>query len=284
MQDERDLYRVQWPTLRRHLYHLCLERYGSVLLDALCTSGKPVCDLQTAIDSWRQSVLDELTQRARPTAAWPGWRALMPLFGDSERLYRTLAQQAKAICLAQESGKTDVLWNTLQEYFIACRDQLDGARPTRLQVWRRIDRIRHEWQRQRQRQGLGECHDLAELAAYVLSVIEQRALKDAPTTVEGVLSYFYEFDPAYTEPYDEELHGLEAVQKLTNTDWQRDLTRCLAALPADLRQAVEVFFALHPQPVFRTDAEFQRHYGCSRRVMRDRAARALQRLREAMGL
>lgn len=284
MPDERDLYRVQWPTLRRHLHHLCLERHSSVLLDALCASGTAAYDCQTAVDAWRHSVLDELAQRARPTAAWPGWGALMPLFGDSERLYQALAQQSESICLAQNSGKTDVLWKTLTEYFTACRDRLDGARPTRLQVWRRIDRIRHEWQRQRQRQGLGECHDVAELAAHVLSVIEQRALKDAPTTVEGVLSYFYEFDPAYTEPYSEELHGLEAVEALTRSDWQHDLERCLAALPADLRQAVEVCFALCPQPVFHTDAEFQRHYGCSRRTMRGRAARALQRLREAMGL
>lgn len=284
MQDERDLYRVQWPTLRRHLHHLCLERHGSMLLDALCASGKPVCDLQTAVDSWRQSVLGELAQRARPTAAWPGWAALMPLFGDSEHLYRALAQQADAICQADASGKTDVLWNALKEYFTACRDKLDGARPTRLQVWRRIDRIRHELQRQRQRQGLGECHDMAELAAHVLSVIEQRTVKDAPTTVEGVLSYFYEFDRAYTEPYDEELHGLEAVEELTSNDWQRDLTRCLAALPVDLRQAVEVCFTLCPQPVFHTDAEFSKHYGCSPRTMRDRAARALPLLREAMDL
>ena len=62
MPDDRNLYRVQWPTLRRRLHHLCLERYGSVLLDALCTSGKLACDLQTAVDSWRQSVLGELAQ------------------------------------------------------------------------------------------------------------------------------------------------------------------------------------------------------------------------------
>lgn len=284
MQDERDLYRVQWPTLRRHLYRLCLERHGSVLLDALCASGTPMCDLQTAIDSWLQSVLGELARCARPTAAWPGWAALIPLFGDSERLYRVLAQQADAISQADARGKTNVLWNVLKEYFTACRDALDGARPTRLQVWRRIDRIRHELQRQRQRQGLGECYDLAEMVAHVLSVIEQHALKDAPTTVEGVVSYFYEFDPTYTEPYNEELHGMEAVEALTRSDWQHDLERCLVVLPEDLRQAVEACFALRPQPVLRTDAEFQRHYGCSPRTMRDRAARALQRLREAMSL
>ena len=98
------------------------------------------------------------------------------------------------------------------------------------------------------------------------------------------MGYFYEFDPAYTEPYNEELHGLEAIQELTGSDWQHDLARCLAALPADLRQAVEVCFALRPQPVWRSDAEFSRYYGCSRRTMRDRAARALQRLRAAMDL
>ena len=36
MPDERDLYRTQWPTLRRHLHHLCLGRYGSGLLEGLC--------------------------------------------------------------------------------------------------------------------------------------------------------------------------------------------------------------------------------------------------------
>jgi len=284
MQDERDLYRVQWPTLRRHLHHLCLERHGSVLLDTLCASSTPAGDLQAAVDAWRQSVLGELAQHARSTAAWPGWAALMPLFGDSDHLYGALAQCTDSICQADASEKTSVLWNILKEYFTACRDKLDGASPTRLQVWRRIDRIRHELQRQRQRQGLGECQDLAELVAHVLSVIAQRALKDAPTTVEGVLAYFYEFDPAYTEPYNEELHSLEAVEALTRSDWQRDLERCLAVLPADLRQAVEVSFVLRPQPVLRTDEEFQRHYGCSPRTMRDRAARALQRLREAMSL
>ena len=284
MPDERDLYRVQWPTLRRHLHHLCLGHYGSVLLEGLCARDQPACNLQATVDPWRQSILDDLARRAQHPAAWPGWAALVPLFGDSERLYGALAQQAEAICQAHVCGKTDVFWNVLHEYFSACRDALDGARPTRLQVWRQIDRMRHAWQRQRQRQGLGECHDLAELAAHILSVMAQRALKDAPTTVEGVLSYFYEFDPAYTEPYNEELHGLEAVEALTGSDWQHDLARCLAALPGDLRQAVEVCFALRPQPVLRTDAEFSSYYGCSRRTMRDRAARALQRLREAMDL
>jgi DNA-directed RNA polymerase specialized sigma24 family protein len=206
----------------------------------------------------------------------------MPLFGDSEYLYHAIAQHADAICQAYASGRTDVLWNILHACFTACRDELDGARTTRLQVWRRIDRLRHELQRQRQ--GLGECRDLAELATHILSTMEQRALKDAPTTLEGVLSYFYEFDPRYTEPYDEELHGLAAVQELTGSDWQGDLARCLAALPVELRQAVEVRFALQPQPVFHTDTEFRRHYGCSPRTMRDRATRALQRLREAMDL
>jgi hypothetical protein len=211
MPDERDLYRMQWPALRRHLHHLCLGRYGNVLLEKLCTGCHSGRGIQTAVDLWRQGILDELTQRACHTAAWPGWATLIPLFDESVRLYRVIAQQADAICQAHASGKTDVLWNTLHAYFTACRDALDGARTTRLQVWRRIDRIRHEWQRQRQRQGLGECHDLSELTAHVLSVIEQHAFKDAPTTVEGVLSYFYEFDPSYTTPYDEELHGLKAL-------------------------------------------------------------------------
>jgi hypothetical protein len=255
-----------------------------VLLDALCTDGQPARDLQAAVDLWRQGILDELARRARPTAAWPGWAALMPLFGHSEHLYSALTQQAEAICQAEASGKTDVLWNVLREYFTACRDTLDGSRTTRLQVWRRLDRLRHELQRQRQQQGLEECHDLAELTAHILLVIEERAMKDAPRTVEGVLSYFYEFDPAYTEPYNEELHSLEAVQELTGSDWQHDLERRLTALPADLRQAVEVCFTLRPQPVLYTNAEFRRYYGCSPRTMRHRAAHALQRLRAAMDL
>lgn len=105
-----------------------------------------------------------------------------------------------------------------------------------------------------------------------------------PRTVEDALSYFYEFDPAYTEPYEEELHHLMVVEACTSHDWQHDLERCQAALPADLQQAVEVCFALRPQPACRTDAEFSAYYGCSRRTMRSRAARALQHLREAMAL
>ena len=262
MPDERDLYRMQWPTLRRQLHHLCLERYGSVLLAGFCIREASACGLRATVDRWRQHILDALTGRTQQPGAWPGWAALVPLFGDSERLYDALLQQADSIRQALAQGKTDVLWNVLHEYFIACRDALDGARPTRLQVWRQIDRIRHEWQRQRQRLGLGECYDLAEAASHVLSVIVQRTLKDAPTTIEGVLSYFYEFDPACSEPYNEELHSLEAVETLTGSDWQHDLARCLAALPADLRQAVEVGFALRPQPVFRTDAAFRSYYGC----------------------
>jgi hypothetical protein len=132
MDDERDLYRVQWSALRRHLHHLCLGRYGNVLLDALCTCATPASCRQAAIDAWRQRVLADLTTRAHHAAAWSGWTALMPLFGDSERLYHAIAQQADAICQAHASGRTDVLWNVLHAYFTTCRDELDGARTTRL--------------------------------------------------------------------------------------------------------------------------------------------------------
>ena len=39
MHDEHYMYRVQWPTLRRQLYHLCLNRHGTILLDAVCDSS-----------------------------------------------------------------------------------------------------------------------------------------------------------------------------------------------------------------------------------------------------
>ena len=36
MHDEHDMYRVQRPTLRRQLYHLCLRSHGTILFDVLC--------------------------------------------------------------------------------------------------------------------------------------------------------------------------------------------------------------------------------------------------------
>ena len=176
------------------------------------------------------------------------------------------------------------MWNVLRTYFTEMRDDLDGARKTRLQVWRRLDRLRHEFNRQRRRQGLPDCYDLPELVAQILVVIETQGWKDAPTTVEGVWSYFVEFDPTYARPYDENLHSLEAFQVLTNTDWQLDLTRCLEQLPAELRQAVEVQYELRPHPVCRTEEEYRQHYGCSARTLRDRAATAVQQLGQMLSL
>jgi len=79
-------------------------------------------------------------------------------------------------------------------------------------------------------------------------------------------------------------NSLEALQDLTNKDWQLDLTRCLEQLPAALRQAVEVQYALRPHPVCRTAEEYRQHYGCSARTLRDRATTAVQQLRQMLSL
>jgi DNA-directed RNA polymerase specialized sigma24 family protein len=286
MHDEQVMYRVQWPTLYQHLHRLCLGQHKTVLLDALCNGCEP-CEehrVKTTVHAWQQAILDELTQYTRAPDAWPGWEALIPLFGDTERLCRDIGQAAPTICHAYARGDTSIVWNVLRTYFTDMRDSLDGARKTRLPVWRRLDRLRHAFNRQRRHQGLPDCHDLPELVAHILAVIETQGWKDAPTTMEGVWSYFVEFDPVYARPYDEDIHSLGALQDLTNKDWQLDLTRCLEQLPADLRQAVEVQYELRPHPVCRTDEDYRQHYGCSARTVRDRAAKAVQQLRQMLSL
>jgi DNA-directed RNA polymerase specialized sigma24 family protein len=286
MHDERYMYRMQWPVLRQHLHRLCLGSHGKVLLDPLCgcTAYDATDRVQAAVDAWCQGILADLAQKAQAPDAWPGWAALLPLFGNTRRLYGDIGQAAEAICQEHADGATSIVWNVLRAYFSDCRDDLDGAKKTRLRVWRRLDRLRQELNRQRRRQGLGDCQHLPELVAYVLAAIQQRGLKDAPTTVEGVLSYFYEFDPAYTQAYDDELHSLEAAEELTGSDWLHDLARGLEQLPAELRQAVEVRYGLSSQSALRTIEEYCTHYGCSARTLRDRADRALQSLRQRLGL
>ena len=286
MHDEQVMYRIHWPALCQHLHRLCLGRHQTVLLDALCHGCEP-CEehrVTTTVQAWQQAILDELAQYTHAPDAWPGWEALIPLFGDTERLCHDIRQATPAICYAYARGDTSVVWNVLRTYFTAMRDSLDGARKTRLPVWRRLDRLRHAFNRHRRRQGLSDCDDLPELVAHILTVIESQGWKDAPTTVEGVWSYFVEFDPAYVRSYDEDIHSLEACQECTNKDWQLDLTRCLEHLPAELRQAVEVQYELRPHPVCRTDEDYRQHYGCSARTLRDRAAKAVQQLRQMLSL
>jgi hypothetical protein len=236
------------------------------------------------MDAWRQAILAELAQKAHAADAWPGWAALMPLFGHTEHLAHDLGRTSERLCEEYSQGRTGTLWNVLHAYFTDQRDELDGARKTRLQVWRKLDRIRHDVNRQRRRQGLDDYQQLPELVVHILEVIDTRSLKDAPTTVDGVLSYFYEFDPAYAEPYNEELHGLSTVEALTSRDWQLDLARLFAQLPVELQQALEIRFEFRPQPVLRTAEERHAYYGCSDRTLRDRAERALQFLRQSLSL
>jgi hypothetical protein len=286
MYDERYLYRVQWPALRQHLYRLCLGPHKTALLERFCGCGASAVTnhLRAAVDAWRQAILQELEQKTRTPNAWPGWQALIPLFGHSERLYRDIGARAKEICDEYSSGRIGILWHVLHAYFTDWRDELDGGKKTRLEVWRKIDRIRRELNAQRRRQGLGDFQHLPELVAQVLAVIKSRDLKNAPTTVEGVWSYFTEFDPAYSQPYDEEMQGLELMQELTDRDWMIDLTRALEKLPTELRQALEIRYELRSQPMFRTEEERRRYYGCSDRTLRDRADKALKLLRESLGL
>jgi hypothetical protein len=286
MHDEQVMYRVQWPALCQHLHRLCLGQHKTVLLDALCygCEASEAHRVKTTVQSWQQAILDELAEYTHASDAWPGWEALIPLFGDTERLCHDIGQAAPAICYAYARGDTSIVWNVLRTYFTTMRDSLDGARKTRLPVWRRLDRLRHTFNRHRRRQGLPDCDDLPELVAHILAVIETQGWKDAPTTVEGVWSYFVEFDPVYARPYDEDISSLEACQEFTNTDWQLDLTRCLDQLPAALRQAVEVQYELRPHPVCRTDEDYRHHYGCSARTLRDRAAKAVQQLRQMLSL
>jgi hypothetical protein len=287
MHDEHDMYRVQWPALRRQLHHLCLNRHGTILLDALRDSSPQAKarqkTFQAAVNTWREAILAELAEKVRAADAWPGWRALMPLFGDTARLVHDLDRMAAQLRQEQSQSRTGTLWNVLRAYFADQRDALDGAGKTRLQVWRKLDRIRRDLHRQRRRQGLDD-YQLPELVAHILEVIETRGVKDAPTTIEGVLSYFYEFDPAYAEPYNEELHGLGTVQELTSRDWQVDLTRLIEKLPTELQQALDIRFEFRPQPVFHTAEARRAYYGCSDRTLRDRAGRALQLLRQGLSL
>ena len=286
MHDERYMYRVQWPALRGHLYHLCLGGHKTALLGTLCNCGES-CEgkkVQAAVDAWRQGILEELEQKTHASNAWSGWQALIPLFGHSKRLYRDIGERAEEICHEYTAGSTSIIWKVLRTYFKDWRDELDGAKKTRLEVWRKIDRIRRELNAQRRREGLSDLQHLPELVAHVVAVIKSRDLKDAPTTVEGVWSYFCEFDPAYSEPYDEEMLGLEALQELTHRDWQIDLARGLEKLPAELRQALEIRYELRPQPVFRNEEERRAYYGWSARTLRDRADKALKLLREGLGL
>jgi len=169
MHDERSLYRHQWLTLRQQLRRLCLGRHANILLDALCDDDTQQGDkLRAAVDAWRQAILDEPAQHIHATDAWPGWQALLPLFATTERLYGALAAVAETIRDEYSRGGMGTLWNVLHSYFAEVRDELDGAKKTRLQVWRRIDRIRHALNRQRRRQGLGDCQHLPELVAHVL--------------------------------------------------------------------------------------------------------------------
>jgi hypothetical protein len=285
MHDERSMYRHQWPALRQQLRHLCLGRHAKVLLETLCDDDKPESEkLQAAVDAWRQAILDELAQKTRAADAWPGWRAVLPLFADTERLHRAIASVAETIRDEYTRGGMGTLWHVLHSHFIEARDELDGAKKTRLQVWRRLDRIRHDLNRQRRRQGLSDCQHLPELVAHVLEVLQKRRVKDVPMTVEGVMSYFYEFDPAYTQVYDDELHSIETLQELTGREWQLDLMKCLENLPPELRQAIDVRFEFQPQPAFLNQAAWRNHYGYSPRTLRDRADRALELLRQCMGL
>ena len=100
MHDEHYMYRVQWPILRRQLYHLCLNRHGTILLDAVydsSTQEQPQKNsLQTAVNAWCQAILAELAQKAQATDAWPGWAALVPLFAATERLARDLGAHGGA--------------------------------------------------------------------------------------------------------------------------------------------------------------------------------------------
>ena len=116
MHDEQVMYRVQWPTLCQHLHRLCLGQHKTVLLDALCNGCKP-CEehrVKTTVHAWQQTILEELAQKIHAPDAWPGWEALIPLFGDTERLCRAIGQAAPAICHAYARGDTSIVWNVLR--------------------------------------------------------------------------------------------------------------------------------------------------------------------------
>jgi hypothetical protein len=95
MHDEQSLYRVQWPSLCQHLHRLCLGRHKAVLLDALCHGCEPCAEYRvtTSVQAWQQAILDELAQYTYAPDAWPGWEALIPLFGDTEHLCQAISSR-----------------------------------------------------------------------------------------------------------------------------------------------------------------------------------------------
>lgn len=287
MHDEQELYRHQWRALRRTLYHVCLHPAQLQGLEGLCVDGHacPTLRVPMAVEGWRQRILAVLAQRAQARDAWAGYEALLPLFGDTNRLDRAIAQAAPQICQEFAQGETRCLWSILARYCSRARDRLTGAKPTREHCWRHLDRHRRAINLQRHAQGHPPCEDVAELAVHLLARLQAQPFKDAPRTLEDIISYFFEFDPAFTTPYNEEMHSLAPLLMYTSgggEEQQQALTHALTQLPADLRHAVEWRFRLSPQPILDSDEAYRRSYGCSQRALRARADRGVRHLRELL--
>jgi hypothetical protein len=258
-----------WTEMRRALRSVLREDQVQLLLTVLCAETDDGAEqgLATAVRDWRDETLRGLEARVRVAKARGAGTAvhvlecLPALLSFEQRLVGKVRQCGPAVRAAmanREPGRAaGVLFKALVQYCYDAWIELNPS-PHRRRNWHKIQReiirIRRDW---RQSGGgpldLGlpdDGDDCAALAVELLARSRDAAhpftLNDV-STLEGVLSYLFEFLPECGQAFAIVDRAEVRPQPVTVRD---ALAQCLpeVALPLRQRQAVEDAFFAEREP------------------------------------
>ncbi len=301
-----------WKSLSRQLHHLCINTFGEDLLHKLMAlSANAEREAVTeAVRLWLETlVLPELHQRGTERAV--DLQGLLAHEGDKQAFSRRLASALPKIRRAwdwrkqQWRDKQAVLAMLGQAFQQFLNDAHTGG-SQREQNWQRMDKairiLQQEALARAAKEGWSDARlsdalnrfdkDLAWLAAELLAYFQRATLphgrlKDV-STVEGVLSYFYDFMPGLviSLPEDESALFDLHVPLLSDAEMIESLYQCLRCLDCITRLSDEerqvIKLILSKDETGESDAELAQRMGMKRGTFLNRQQAAMEKLRQCL--
>jgi hypothetical protein len=291
MEDEQFWYHDRWRALRGSIVRVALDEIDTLL--AYCTLPHQVDEALKVARGYIESVTKELDRRRRAHAAarsgYGGpWAFARSLFGESEQLAGILMREQGPVC-GRKDGVTSeqALGRALHLYLSEARRPLvSPSAPNRTRVWDMICEIDRSVSRNAPVGDPLEPDHLHQVMA-AIDVRVKAGDRNLPRREETLVDYYREFDRRCRHQQlpegDDVFLPADQIDVLRRqTELGPRLRHALLRLPIDIRPSFDHWLATEMGSTTKTEQDFCRDKGLSRRDYRRHVEQAKDFLRDAL--
>lgn len=185
------LYRKRWPVVRNIVCKIGVL-YADILMESMVVPDDQGLSWIQQIDPWYNAVTTHLNNKIVENKKNGGsgdlYSCCLSLFADRQDFHQSLWGEKEAI-LAYPTPAA-IIFTLVNR----CCWRQQQTKPTRENVWRRIDKIRHQIQKDWAAQTDGEYLGGGQLMSMVLQALKEQNVPHRPKTVKTLYTYFLEFD------------------------------------------------------------------------------------------